>query len=138
MLSAPFLSPDPPSPATARPMINIFDDCAAPQIAEPTSNRTRKARKVYFRKLVYFHLRNQWRMYTFKLNWLYIFPVNGCRAQLTSRLVWDLPNIKIVMWISYLAIRYALPYHPTSDKELKSVVIRGIAYELHQQPHRDT
>lgn len=43
IVKAPFMSPDPPKPATARPMINIGDDVAEPQIADPTSNTKRKA-----------------------------------------------------------------------------------------------
>jgi hypothetical protein len=47
IVSAPFLSPDPPSPATVRPAINILDECAAPQMAEPASKTARKAMNVY-------------------------------------------------------------------------------------------
>jgi hypothetical protein len=45
--------------------------------------------------------------HTFKLNWENILPVMGCREE--------------------LAMRYALPYQPTSDRELNWVVISGIA-----------
>jgi len=50
IVRAPFVRPDPPSPATARPMINMVDDCAAPQIAEPISNKARKKRNVDYKK----------------------------------------------------------------------------------------
>lgn len=36
-----------PRPAIARPMINIFDDCAAPHRADPSSKTKKKARKVH-------------------------------------------------------------------------------------------
>ena len=45
MVIPPFINPEPPRPATARPTINIGDEVAAPQISEPISNRSRKARK---------------------------------------------------------------------------------------------
>ncbi len=42
IVKAPFISPEPPSPAIARPMINIDDEVAEPQIADPISKRSRK------------------------------------------------------------------------------------------------
>lgn len=44
----PFVRPEAPSPAMARPIMSMVDEEAAPQMAEPTSNTARKARYVHF------------------------------------------------------------------------------------------
>jgi hypothetical protein len=65
MVQAPFISPEEPAPATARPAINMGDDFANAQIREPISKTKRKARKTdFFRKYVY------------------NFPAKGCRVPL--------------------------------------------------------
>lgn len=46
IVKAPLTSPLPPNPATARPIISIFEFNAAPQKIEPSSNRKRNERKV--------------------------------------------------------------------------------------------
>jgi hypothetical protein len=48
MINAPFSNPEPPIPATALPMINMFDDWAAPHMADPTMKSTRHARKTFW------------------------------------------------------------------------------------------
>ena len=49
MFMAPFNIPEDPIPATARPIINIFEELATPQINEPISNRAKKERNVHCR-----------------------------------------------------------------------------------------
>jgi hypothetical protein len=66
----PLTRPEPPIPATARPIINIVEELAAPHSTEPSSKRQRKAKKVYF-----------------KINCVYNFPARGWRAQLIMVLV---------------------------------------------------
>ena len=39
--------PDVPSPAIARPTINILEDCAAPQMSDPSSKTPIKVMNVY-------------------------------------------------------------------------------------------
>jgi hypothetical protein len=46
IVKAPFINPLPPNPATARPMMSMVDDTAAPHRTDPTSKRSRKARNV--------------------------------------------------------------------------------------------
>jgi hypothetical protein len=46
---APLIRPDAPIPATARPIINITDDCAAPQSAEPNSKMAKKLMNDHYR-----------------------------------------------------------------------------------------
>jgi hypothetical protein len=48
MISAPEKRPDAPTPATARPMINMDDDIATPHIKLPNSKVMRKVRYEYF------------------------------------------------------------------------------------------
>jgi hypothetical protein len=43
----PVNSPEEPKPAMPRPTINIVDDCAAPQRAEPSSKMKKNTRKVH-------------------------------------------------------------------------------------------
>jgi hypothetical protein len=45
MVKAPFPIPDPPTPAMARPMMNMGDDWAAAQRKDPSSKIMTKARK---------------------------------------------------------------------------------------------
>jgi hypothetical protein len=47
MVKAPFRIPEVPIPATARPTISIFEELDTPQINEPSSKSTKKARKVH-------------------------------------------------------------------------------------------
>lgn len=47
MFMAPFNIPEDPIPATARPMINIFEELATPQINEPISNNAKEERNVH-------------------------------------------------------------------------------------------
>jgi hypothetical protein len=47
MLYPPFSIPEPPIPAIALPMINIFEDVAAPQMTDPSSKMPKKLRKVH-------------------------------------------------------------------------------------------
>jgi hypothetical protein len=47
MVKAPFMIPEVPIPATARPAINISEEVDTPQINEPNSKRAKKARKVH-------------------------------------------------------------------------------------------
>lgn len=45
MVIAPFERPEDPKPAMARPTMNMADDWAAPQSADPISKMRKKARK---------------------------------------------------------------------------------------------
>jgi hypothetical protein len=47
IVRAPFVKPDPPSPATALPTINIVEDLETPHSKDPNSNTPKKTRKVY-------------------------------------------------------------------------------------------
>jgi len=47
MVKAPFKIPEVPIPATARPIINILEEVATPQIREPNSKTAKKAIKVH-------------------------------------------------------------------------------------------
>jgi len=51
MVKAPFIRPDPPIPATALPIMNIFEDMATPQRREPNSKRAKKNINVIARKV---------------------------------------------------------------------------------------
>jgi hypothetical protein len=44
---APFNKPADPRPATALPIMNMFDEVATPQISEPSSKRAKNQRKVH-------------------------------------------------------------------------------------------
>ena len=46
IVSIPFISPEPPIPATARPTISMLEEVATPHNREPISKRTTKAKKV--------------------------------------------------------------------------------------------
>lgn len=48
VVTAPLATPADPIPAMRRPTMNIADECAAPQIADPTSKITKKTRKVHY------------------------------------------------------------------------------------------
>lgn len=48
IFNAPFIMPDDPIPATARPMMSILEEFATPQTKEPTSNILKKERNVHF------------------------------------------------------------------------------------------
>ena len=48
IVSAPIDNPEHPSPATARPRMNIFEETATPHSKEPSSKRPKKARNVIF------------------------------------------------------------------------------------------
>jgi len=43
----PFIIPDVPEPATARPMMNIFDETDTAHSKDPNSNIAKNERKVY-------------------------------------------------------------------------------------------
>lgn len=45
---APFSNPELPSPATALPMISMFDDVAAPHNKDPNSKTAKKLRNAHF------------------------------------------------------------------------------------------
>jgi hypothetical protein len=45
IVKAPFIIPAAPNPATARPMMSILDDTAAPQRREPISKTPKKNKK---------------------------------------------------------------------------------------------
>jgi hypothetical protein len=47
IVNAPFKIPEVPIPATARPIINILEVVATPQIKEPNSNMAKKVMKVH-------------------------------------------------------------------------------------------
>lgn len=47
MIKAPFMIPEVPIPATARPTINIFEEVATAHIKDPTSKMKKKAMKVH-------------------------------------------------------------------------------------------
>ena len=51
IVKAPFIRPDPPIPATALPIMNIFEDVATPQRREPNSKRAKKNINVIARKV---------------------------------------------------------------------------------------
>ena len=46
---APFITPEAPDPAIARPTMNMFEFVARPQIREPSSKVARKTRNIYCR-----------------------------------------------------------------------------------------
>ncbi len=45
IVKMPFISPEAPRPAIARPTISMTEDCAAPQSAEPSSKVVKKTIK---------------------------------------------------------------------------------------------
>jgi hypothetical protein len=47
IVKAPFIVPDVPIPATARPTINIFEEADTAQTNEPNSKTAKKATKVH-------------------------------------------------------------------------------------------
>lgn len=47
MVKAPFSKPEAPMPATARAIINIFEDVATAQRREPSSKMEKKTRNVH-------------------------------------------------------------------------------------------
>jgi hypothetical protein len=47
IVNAPFKIPEVPIPATARPIINILEEVATPQIKEPNSKMAKKDMKVH-------------------------------------------------------------------------------------------
>jgi hypothetical protein len=48
IVSAPFIKPDEPRPATARATISIFEDVAMPQRSDPNSKIKKNTRNVHF------------------------------------------------------------------------------------------
>ena len=48
IVNPPFISPEPPIPEMARPMISIVELVATPQSSEPSSNIERKTRNVIY------------------------------------------------------------------------------------------
>lgn len=51
IVKLPFISPEEPRPAMALPMMNMADDWAAPQTADPTSNTKKKIKKDHYTKV---------------------------------------------------------------------------------------
>jgi hypothetical protein len=47
IVRAPFATPDDPTPAIVLPIMNMADDCAAPQRAEPATKTKKNDRKVH-------------------------------------------------------------------------------------------
>ncbi len=47
MVMPPLMRPEAPMPDTARLMMNMADDCAAPERAEPSSKMPKKRMKVH-------------------------------------------------------------------------------------------
>jgi hypothetical protein len=45
MIMAPFMIPEPPSPAIARPTISMIEDVAAPHKTDPNSKMAKKNKK---------------------------------------------------------------------------------------------
>ena len=117
MVRAPFMTPDPPSPWTVRPMMSIVDEAARAQIRDPASKTETNPMKSHF-----------------GLNSEYSLPVSGCSAELwdwyTSSASLPRGGRSCGSGICYLASMYADPYHPTSRRELKLVVISGIAWKI--------
>ena len=110
MVKAPFWIPDAPNPATARPIINIFEEEATPQTNEPNSNRAKKARKVHLRKSA--AVKQGTRLFTLESKLAYSLPVSGRRVALLQDKSVGPESYSIQHM--YLASWYALPYHPTS------------------------
>jgi hypothetical protein len=48
IVNPPFISPEPPIPAMARPMMSIMELVATPHSSEPSSNIERKTRNVIY------------------------------------------------------------------------------------------
>ena len=48
MIVAPFIIPEVPIPATARPTINIFEDVASAHIKDPNSKMAKNTMKVHW------------------------------------------------------------------------------------------
>lgn len=48
MVKMPFMRPEAPKPAMARPTISIDDDCAVPQSVDPNSKTVKKARNDHY------------------------------------------------------------------------------------------
>lgn len=48
IVNEPFINPDDPTPAIARPPMKIGEEVATPQTRDPTSKIKRKARNVHF------------------------------------------------------------------------------------------
>lgn len=47
VVTAPLATPADPTPAIARPTMNMDEDCAAPHMADPISKMIKKTRKVH-------------------------------------------------------------------------------------------
>lgn len=48
MVKPPFINPEEPIPAMARPMMSIVEDCATPQMSEPTSKTKKQDRYMFY------------------------------------------------------------------------------------------
>lgn len=48
MVSSPVSNPEPPTPASARPNINKFDEFATPEIREPSSKIAKPVRNDFY------------------------------------------------------------------------------------------
>lgn len=81
MVHPPFIKPEEPAPATARPAINMGDELASAQMREPISKTKRKLRNTnLLRKNVY------------------NFPARGCRAPLCPHIVSRLDGLAVRRW----------------------------------------
>lgn len=73
----PFMIPAEPTPAMARPMMNVTEFGAAPQMTEPTSNIKMTAKKVYFgEQNVYTRPRMSWKAHAVRLKALPYHPIS--------------------------------------------------------------
>lgn len=104
----PLSSPAEPTPAMARPTMNIGEDTARAHISDPASKMTSVDRKVVFRG----KLPNA-------------FPINGCETQLNAISPRHQGTQKRDV---YFANRYILEYHPMSVMLPNLCVMSGIAY----------
>lgn len=64
---------------------------------------------------------------TFVGKCVYILPTSGCKEHLPTLSTWDIETY-VDRDIAHVETKYALPYQPMSFRELKWVVIFGIAY----------
>lgn len=109
MVHPPFIKPEEPAPATARPAINMGDEFASAHMREPISNMKRKIRKTAF-------LRKN----------VYNLPAIGCREPLYD----EISNNNLLprkIKTTYDTNVYAPAYHPMSTVSCKSAVMIGVA-----------
>lgn len=78
IVRAPLTSPAQPSPATARPMMNMVEEVDAPHMADPISKTKKKVKNVHCKR----HVNMESCLClagkrTFKFKFANIFPVSG-------------------------------------------------------------